>query len=75
MPFPGAGTPTPTAADAAPPPSDTAIPTPGVPVMVGTHVGNAPPPFAMRLTDGSAVASDTLVAAGRPVFMMYFATW
>ena len=75
MPFPGAGTPTPPANGAAPPSSDTAIPTPGVPVMTGTDVGNAPPPFAMRLSDGSSVASDALLAAGRPVFMMYFATW
>ena len=75
MPFPGSGTPTPTVAAAAPPASDTAVPTPGVPVMVGTDVGNAPPPFAMRLTDGSTVASSDLAAAGRPVFMMYFATW
>lgn len=69
MPFPVSGTPTPSAA------GDTAAPTLGVPVMVGTDVGSAPPPFTMRLSDGSAVASEALVAAGRPVFMMYFATW
>ena len=49
--------------------------TPPPSAMVGTDVGSAPPPFTMRLSNGSAVASDALVAAGRPVFMMYFATW
>ena len=75
MPFPVSGTLTPSATAAAPPSSGTALPTVGAPVMVGTDVGSAPPPFTMRLSDGSAVASEALVAAGRPVFMMYFATW
>jgi hypothetical protein len=54
----------------------TSEPTPEpVSVSVGTSVGETPPAFAFRLVDGAEVASTQLIAAGRPVFMFYFATW
>ena len=64
----------------APPPTEvptpTSEPTPEpVNVSVGTSVGETPPAFAFQLVDGSEVASTQLIAAGRPVFMFYFATW
>ena len=67
----GSGDNTPLPAAPTAPPADT--PAPAAPV--GTGVGATPPPFVMRLADGGAVASADLAAAGRPVFMMYFATW
>ena len=42
---------------------------------VGVDAGDAAPPFAMQLTDGSEVALRNLVEGERPAFMMYFATW
>ena len=42
---------------------------------IGTQVGEIPPAFAMERSDGSPVTSADLASAGRPVLMMYFATW
>ncbi|CAI8038573.1 hypothetical protein GBAR_LOCUS21513 [Geodia barretti] len=44
-------------------------------VDVGTQVGETPPAFAMDRSDGSRIESGEIVGTGRPVFMMYFATW
>lgn len=41
----------------------------------GTNIGEIPPAFAMERSDGTPVALADLTAAGRPAFMMYFATW
>ena len=42
---------------------------------VGSDVGDAVPPFAMQLADGTQVSSETLDAADRPTHLFYFATW
>ena len=42
---------------------------------VGTNVGETPPAFAMALADGSTLESASIVGSGKPVFMVYFATW
>ncbi len=59
------------------PPAATDTPAPSeIPAPpAGTGVGETPPDFAMQLADGMAITSQDLSAAGRPVFMMYFATW
>ena len=44
-------------------------------VEEGSKVGQMPPAYAMTLADGSTVESTNIVATGRPVFMVYFATW
>ena len=44
-------------------------------VDVGTQVGETLPAFAMDRFDGSRIESGEIVGTGRPVFMMYFATW
>ena len=54
-------------------PTATAAPVPAAPM--GTGIGETPPAFTMQLSDGAQVASADLAAAGRPVFMHYFATW
>ena len=38
-------------------------------------IGQASPPFAMILADGSQVSSDDLVASGRASHLFWFATW
>lgn len=38
-------------------------------------IGEASPPFAMVLADGSQVSSDSLAASGRPAHLFWFATW
>ncbi len=79
-------TPTPAAteaATAAAAPTDTPAPAPPTapaateaPAFdVGNQVGETPPAFAMDLSDGSRIESAAIVGSGRPVFMMYFATW
>ena len=42
---------------------------------VGSDVGDAVPPFAMQLADGTQVSSETLDSADRPSHLFYFATW
>lgn len=56
-----------------PPPPPTATETPAV--DVGSEVGQTPPAFAMTLADGSTVESASIIGAGKPAFMVYFATW
>ena len=83
-------TPAPTATKGPPPPPfNTVVPPPlptatseplpaatDVPAApIGTQVGEMPPAFAMEQSDRSQVTSADLAAAGRPVLMMYFATW
>jgi hypothetical protein len=62
-----------------PAPTNTAEPQPiateAPAVDVGTQVGETPPVFAMDRSDGSRIKSGEIVGTGRPVFMMYFATW
>ena len=77
---PPAATEAPTAgvvpADTPAPATDTALPPIEAPVAdVGTRVGETPPAFAMDLADGSRIESADIVGSGKPVFMMYFATW
>ena len=63
-------------ADTPAPATDTALPPIEAPVAdVGTRVGETPPAFAMDLADGSRIESADIVGSGKPVFMMYFATW
>ena len=38
-------------------------------------VGEASPPFAMILADGSEVSSGDLASSGRPAHLFWFATW
>ena len=38
-------------------------------------IGEASPPFAMILADGSEVSSGSLAASGRPAHLFWFATW
>ena len=70
----------------APPTPDTASPTasPERPVppttsppeaAVGNEVGNRVPDFDMQLPDGSFVATSDLLAAEKPVFLIFFTTW
>ncbi len=73
-------TPTPATVAATPeptqPPLPTAAPTPAPSTAkVGTNVGDAAPDFAVQLTDSTEIASEQLLEPGRPVFMVYFATW
>ena len=42
---------------------------------VGTDVGETPPAFTMTLADGTNVESASIIGSGKPVFMVYFATW
>ena len=44
-------------------------------VKTGNSVGNRVPDFEIRLVDGSAVTSASLLSEGRPVFLFFFATW
>ena len=48
---------------------------PSTDLKVGTKVGNRVPDFAMRLGDGTTVTSASLISAGKPVFLYFFATW
>lgn len=61
------------------PPADTVAPEPAATaapaVEIGADVGQMPPAYAMTLADGRTVQSTDIVASGRPVFMVYFATW
>ena len=38
-------------------------------------IGQASPPFAVTLADGSQVSSGDLAASGRPAHLFWFATW
>jgi peroxiredoxin len=38
-------------------------------------VGDRAPDFALALTDGSTVTSESLAAAGKPMFLFFMATW
>jgi hypothetical protein len=65
----------PTEESTAPPTLDP-TPTAAPPIArVGTGVGDSAPEFALQLTQGQQILSSELLATGRPVFMMYFATW
>ena len=69
-------TPAPTATATSTPtpiPTPTAIPTPSVPV--GNDVGERAPDFKMTLADGSVVTLASLIAAERPTFLFFFATF
>ena len=58
------------------PPTLDPTPTAAPPItQVGTGVGDSAPEFALQLTQGQQISSSELLATGRPVFMMYFATW
>jgi len=58
------------------PATDTVPPPIEAPVAdVGNEVGETPPAFAMDLSDGSRIESADIIGSGKPVFMMYFATW
>lgn len=42
---------------------------------VGTGVGDLSPGYGLLLADGSTVTSGDLTKAGKPVFLMFTATW
>ena len=42
---------------------------------VGTGVGDLTPPYVLLLADGSTATSEELNRAGKPVFLMFTATW
>ena len=42
---------------------------------VGTGVGDLSPGYGLLLADGSTVTSGDLARAGKPVFLMFTATW
>ena len=42
---------------------------------VGTGVGDLTPPYVLLLADGSTATSEELSRAGKPVFLMFTATW
>ena len=44
-------------------------------VEIGSKVGNRVPDFDMLLADGSTVTTSDLLAASKPVFLMFFASW
>ena len=44
-------------------------------VEIGSKVGNRVPDFDMLLADGSTVTTSDLLAANKPVFLMFFASW
>ena len=42
---------------------------------VGTSAGDLSPGYTLLLADGSTVSSKDLTRAGKPVFLMFTATW
>lgn len=42
---------------------------------VDLKIGEAAPPFAMTLADGTQVSSASLAENGRPSHLFWFATW
>ncbi|MYD51652.1 MAG: hypothetical protein F4W93_09225 [Dehalococcoidia bacterium] len=72
----------PPAPPAAPPPAATSAPAPtAVPatseetVNVGHRVGDRAPDYMLALTGDRQVNSADLVAEGKPVFILFHATW
>ena len=60
------------------PPTATPVPEPTRPPVtaeVGTNVGNRAPDFTLNLPQGRQVSSTDLVAQGKPVFILFHATW
>lgn len=70
-------TPTPDAASPTASPERPSPPaaTPSPDAAVGNAVGNRVPDFDMQLPDGSFVATSDLLAADKPVFLIFFTTW
>ncbi|MDE2716493.1 MAG: hypothetical protein OXI33_05690 [Chloroflexota bacterium] len=68
---PPAAAPAPTSA-----PAPTAAPaTSGETINVGHRVGDRAPDYMLALTGGRQVNSADLVAEGKPVFILFHATW
>ena len=72
----------PPAPPAAPPPAATSAPAPTVAptpseetVNVGHRVGDRAPDYMLALTGDRQVNSTDLVAEGKPVFILFHATW
>lgn len=53
----------------------TTVQSPAAGPEVGSSVGDRTPDFEMRLADGTLVKSESLIAASRPAFLYFFATW
>ena len=60
-------------------PAATAVPAPTTPpaqaIPIGSEVGERAPDFEMTLEDGSVVSLASLMAAERPTFLYFFATF
>ncbi len=60
------------------PPTPTTVPEPTRPPVtaeVGTDVGNLAPDYVLNLPRNRQVSSTDLVAQGKPVFILFHATW
>jgi hypothetical protein len=64
--------PPPAATSAPPPPAATQAP---ATVKVGHRVGDQAPEYMLALTGDRQVNSANLVAEGKPVFILFHATW
>ena len=65
-----------------PPPAATSAPTPApaptqalATVKVGHRVGDQAPDYTLALTGDRQITSADLVAEGKPVFILFHATW
>ena len=43
--------------------------------IVGGQLGNRAPDFTLTLADGSETTLTSILAAGKPVMLYFFATW
>ena len=68
----------PTATHTPVPPTATTVPEPArqpVTDEVGTDVGDLAPDFTLTLPQNRQISSTELVAQGKPVFILFHATW
>ena len=60
----------------APPPAAAPAPAPSeTTIDIGHQVGDRAPEFMLALTDDRQINSTELVAEGKPVFILFHATW
>ena len=68
--------PAPAAQTSAPAPAPPPAPTPSeTTIDIGHQVGDRAPEFMLALTDDRQINSAELVAEGKPVFILFHATW
>ena len=68
----------PTATHTPVPPTATPVPEPTRPPVtdeVGTNVGDRAPEYVLNLPQSRQISSTELVAQGKPVFILFHATW